>query len=158
MPRSSLRSLTDTSPWRSYPAGGSNTDRGPPRAWQQVVAAGGNDRWTVRIFYESLPNRMGHSAGLHRSAGQPWCRTVLFGCRTDNAVKNRWAALCKKDPQLEKNNAPGDPACDRSTSALQLRHSQYALIQMVRITGRMGEIHVYLGLRVDHKTFVIDWG
>ena len=24
--------------------------------------------------------------------------------RTDNAVKNRWAALCKKDPQLERDH------------------------------------------------------
>jgi len=38
--------------------------------------------------------------GRHRVSWQ--CR------RTDNAVKNRWAALCKKDPHLERNHVLGN--------------------------------------------------
>ena len=35
-------------------------------------------------------------------------------CRTDNAVKNRWAALCKKEPQLERSTAQVEAvACSR---------------------------------------------
>ena len=52
----------------------------------------------------------GHSAFLQKVLVQNVCPCVF---RTDNAVKNRWAALCKKDPQLERDHV----LCTGTTSA-----------------------------------------
>jgi len=43
----------------------------------------------------------------HREMGNKWTQiSQLFGDRTDNAVKNRWHALCRKQPELAEEDSP----------------------------------------------------
>ena len=48
--------------------------------------------------------------------------------RTDNAVKNRWAALCKKDPQLERDHVLSTATTSATKGArLQYLHARRRL-------------------------------
>ncbi|KAL4853702.1 Transcription factor MYB124 [Chlorella vulgaris] len=45
----------------------------------------------------------------HRRLGNRWTQiSKIFGDRTDNAVKNRWHALLRKHPNLERDGTAGD--------------------------------------------------
>jgi hypothetical protein len=44
----------------------------------------------------------------HQAHGNKWTTiSALFGDRTDNAVKNRWHALCRKQPDLANKHSEG---------------------------------------------------
>jgi len=69
-------------------------------------------RWKNSVDMEAkattwTPSEDAQLVKFHRELGNKWTQiSKRIGDRTDNAVKNRWHALCKKQPELAEEESP----------------------------------------------------
>ena len=79
---------------------GSKSSKQCSRRWKNFI----NMKTKTTLWTESEDEKL---IAFHRELGNRWTEiSRRFGDRTDNAVKNRWHSLCRKNPGLLEEDTP----------------------------------------------------